>query len=111
MLTSRIGWEKLRSIDSTTFTGSYQDFGVALLYPSYKLKVVNNSNVLITISIDGIDDIDVAPPNSYWLYDETMTINHEFLPGGTQIYIKGTSGPSNSGNVYLVSQYLKPAGY
>ena len=106
MFTKRIGWENLRSIDSATFTGSFQAVGTPLLYPSYICKLVNNSDVLVTISIDGTNAIDVAPAGSFWLYDETKT--SEALPGGTQFYVSGSAG---TGLVYLVSQYIKPAGY
>ena len=107
MFTTRIAWENIRSIDSATFTGSFQTLGTPLLFPSYKIKMVNNSTVLVTVSINGTDAIDVAPSNSFWLYDETVTTNHEGLPKGTQIYVSGTAG---TGLVYLVSQYLKPLG-
>ena len=101
--TTRIAWEVLRSIDSSTFTGSYQALGTPLANPSYICKLVNNSTVLVTISIDGTNDVDVAPANSFWLYDEDVTANHEGLPAGTQIYVKGSAG---TGLIYLVSQYL-----
>ncbi len=101
--TTRIAWETLRSIDSATFTGVNQALGTPLLQPSYILKLVNNSTVLVTISIDGINDIDVAPANSFWLYDEYKGIVRESLPQGTQIYVRGSAG---TGSVYLVSQYL-----
>ena len=101
--TTRIEWETLRSIDSATFVGTYLKLGGPLLFPSYKIKLVNNSNVLVTVSKDGTTDIDVAPANSFWLYDEDVTNNHESLPAGTQIFVKGSVG---TGSVYLVSQYL-----
>lgn len=104
--TGRLAWETLRSIDSATFTGSYQAVGTPLLYPSYILKMVNNSNVLVTVSIDGINDIDVAPANSFWLYDESkvgMSSSIPAIPKGTQILVKGSAG---TGSVYLVSQYV-----
>ena len=101
--TQRIAWETLRSIDSSTFTGSYQALGTPLVHPSYILKLVNNSTVVVTISIDGTNDVDIAPANSYWIYDEDKSVMHEFLPAGTQIYVKGSAG---TGSVYLVSQYL-----
>lgn len=103
---SRIAWETLRSIDSATFTGSYQNLGTPLSQASYICKLVNNSTVLVTISIDGINDIDIAPANSFWLYDEGKAgMNSAFpaLPKGTQIMVKGSAG---TGSVYLVSQYL-----
>ncbi len=104
--TQRLAWETLRTIDSATFTGSYQALGTPLVYPSYICKLVNNSTVLVTISIDGINDVDVAPANSFWLYDEgKVGIAGAFpaLPAGTQIYVKGSAGTAN---VYLVSQYI-----
>jgi len=107
--TGRIAWETLRSIDSATFTGAYQAVGTPLLYPSYILKMVSNSNVLVTISIDGINDIDVLPANSFWLYDEGkvgMSSSIPAIPAGTQILVKGAAGGTNAGLVYLVTQYI-----
>ena len=107
--TSKLEWENLRSIDSATFTGSYQALGTPLNHSSYKTKLVNNSNVLVTISNDGINDKDIAPGNSFWLYDEgTVGSNGAFpaLPAGTQISVKGSVG---IGLVYLVSQYVVTA--
>lgn len=104
--TQRLEWETLRSIDSATLTGSYQALGTPLAHPSYKCKLVNNSTVLVTISNDGINDKDIAPGNSFWLYDEgTVGQAGAFpaLPQGTQIYVKGSAG---TGSIYLVSQYI-----
>lgn len=104
--TQRINWEPLRSRDSATFTGAYQTLGTPLLFSSYICKLVNNSTVLVIISIDGVHDMDVAPGNSFWLYDEGKTgLNSSApaLPAGTQFYVKGSAG---TGLVYLVTQYL-----
>jgi hypothetical protein len=105
--TSRIAWEPLRSIDSATLTGSYQALGTPLVNPSYILKLVNNSTKLVTISINGSTDIDVAPANSFWLYDEGKMMPGIApclsLPLGTQIFVKGAAG---TGSIYLVSQYI-----
>lgn len=102
--TSKVSWEPLKTITGP-FTGSYQAFS-ALSHPSYILKLVNNSTVLLTISLDGVQDIDVAPANSFWLYDESKVGNggqYPAVPKGTTVYIKGTGG---TGSVYLVSQYI-----
>lgn len=106
MYTGRITWETLRSIDSATFTGSYQSVGSPFVHDSYICKLVNNSNVLVTISIDGIVDVDVAPANSFWLYDEGkvgLSGGFPMLPSGTRIFVKGSAG---TGSVYVVSQYI-----
>lgn len=101
--TQRINWETLRSLDSSTLSGAYIALGGPLLFPSYKLKMVNTSTVLVTVSINGTSDIDVCPASTGWIYDEDVTMNHEAIPAGTQIYVKGSAG---TGLIYLVSQYL-----
>ena len=103
--TQRLAWENLRTLTGA-FTGAYQALGTPLANPAYILKLVNNSTVLVTISIDGVNDVDVAPANSFWLYDEGkvgQSSSAPSLPAGTQIMIKGTGG---TGSVYLVSQYI-----
>lgn len=101
--TTRVDWEALRSIDSATLTGSYQALGTPLAHAAYKLKLVNNSTSLVTISINGTSDIDVAPAGSFWLYDEDVTQNHEGVPQGTQVFVKGSTG---TGLIYLVAKFL-----
>lgn len=108
--TNRLAWEGLRTIDAATLTGSYQALQTALAHPSYICKLVNNSTSLVTISINGTSDIDVAPANSFWLYDESKvgaSGSYPSLPQGTQIYVKGSPG---TGSIYLVSQYIVQAG-
>lgn len=109
--TSRLNWEKLRVLntatDPTFGAGGYSALGTPLANPAYIIKLVNNSNVLVTISTDGVNDYDVAPANSFWLYDENEGSNwNNFLPAGTQIYVKSGTGAAGIGNIYLVSQYL-----
>jgi hypothetical protein len=102
--TQRLAWETLRSVDSATFTGVYVPIGGPLLHPSYILKIVNNSSVLVTISIDGVTDIDVLPANSFFLYDESNSGPYRnAVQQGTQFFAKGSAG---TGLVYLVNQYL-----
>jgi hypothetical protein len=50
--------------------------------------------------------MDVAPANSFWLYDEGKVGRDgafPAMPEGTQVMIKGAAGV---GSVYLVSQYI-----
>jgi hypothetical protein len=109
MYTSRIEWEPLRSVDASTFDGvTYFPVGDPFENPSYICKLVNNSTVLVTISLDGVTDVDVAPLGSFWLYDEGKgaQASNIALPAGTQIYVRGTAG---TGLVYLVTQYILQA--
>ena len=108
--TNRVTWEVLRTLDSSTMMSSstYYALGTPLLHASYKLKIVNNSNVLITISIDGINDHDVAPASNTWLYNDTQaqisTASAPSVPANTQFYCK--SATAGTGLIYLVSQYI-----
>lgn len=108
--TNRITWDFLRSLDTATMVSSstYYNVGGALSYPAYKLKMVNNSNVLVTVSIDGVNDYDVCPPGSFWLYDITQaqfsSSNSPSIPIGTQFSCKSSS--AGTGLIYLVSQYI-----
>lgn len=111
--TNRLTWETLRFLDAGGVpfrTGTYTALGTPLANPSYICKLVNNSTVLITISIDGVTDIDVAPANSFWLYDESkagIASQSPALPVGTQIYVKGGTGfAAATGGIYLVTQYI-----
>jgi hypothetical protein len=107
---NKIAFETLRTLDSSTMSSSstYYTIGTPLKFPSYKIKIVNNSNQLITISIDGINDHDVLPATSFTLYDETQaqfsSCNCPALPAGTQVYAK--AGAAGTGLIYVVSQYL-----
>jgi hypothetical protein len=103
--------EALRSIDSTTFTGAYQTFGVVTANPGRILKIVNNSNVVVTISWDGTTDHDLIPAASGTIYDiatnkqEISGVGQWSIGQGTQFYIKGAAGGGNSGSVYLIYMY------
>ena len=103
--TQKITWETMRTLDTSTLSGSYAKVGTPITNPSIKLKMVNNSNVLVTVSIDGSTDIDVLPAGTFFLYDEFITgiPSTQFLPAKTQIYVKGSSG---TGLIYLVTQYI-----
>jgi hypothetical protein len=104
--TNRIAFETLRTLDSSTLVGSYAAIGAPLAHPSYILKIVNNSTVLVTISINGTTDIDVLPASSFVLYDLSKVGGQGEIPAiaqGTQFYAKGSAG---TGNIYLVTQYI-----
>ena len=106
--TTRIQWETLRTVNSASVMASYVALGTPLLNASYKLKMVNRSAIDVFVSIDGVNPIDICPSNSFWLYDEDITVNHEGIPAGTQILVKSVTGSGgvDGTNIYLVSQYI-----
>lgn len=92
-----------KSIDSATFTGAYQKIGTPLTQYSIIVKIVNNSNVDVDVSVDGSIDHDICPAGSFVLYDFRANKGVEALFAmreGMQFYVKGSA---SSGSVYLVS--------
>lgn len=99
-------YEALKSIDSATFTGSYQAVGIATTHEARIFKIVNDSNMGITLSLDGITDMDFIPPSTFVLYDLGTNRGNPtaslVLQRNTQFYVKGASG---SGLVYAIVMY------
>src|SRR5574338_128171 len=103
----KIKYEALRSIDSATFTGSYQAVGTPLTHAARKVKFKNLSNQIVTISTDGTNDMDVFQANSGDSDDISANSNGGYIeavmfPVGTQFYVKGSAG---TGSFYIVVQY------
>lgn len=97
--------DPLRSINSATFTGSYQALGTPLTNGARIIKFTNASSVAATISWNGVDDHEYLPANSFVLIDVSgARENAQFLEvqSGTQFYIKGSAG---SGLFYLSVYY------
>ncbi len=101
-----IAYEALKSIDSASFTGSYQALGSATAHEARIFKIVNNPNMGVTISLDGSTDMDFIPPSTFVLYDLGTNRGNPtaslVLPKGSQFYIKGSAG---MGLVYAVFMY------
>ena len=103
---SKLAFEALRSIDSSTFTGSYQSLGTAMANPIRMFKITNNSTSDVTVSYDGgTTDHEYVPAGSFLLLD--ISANHvwdcEFLLAkGVQVSVKGSAG---TGSVFLSTYY------
>ncbi len=105
----------MTSIASSTFTGSYQAINsTGTTEPCIIYKIVNNSTVDVTISLDGTNDHDFVPTASACVYDNNagrQPINElALLAKGQVVYVKGSAG---TGSVYLVgimNPSFNPAG-
>lgn len=94
--------EELRTIDSATFTGSYQALGDPTEFPGVLVKFVNDTTVDVIISWDGVTDHDIVTAGGFALYDITSnekTSDGFFIAIGTQFWVKGIAGV---GNFYAV---------
>lgn len=101
-----ITYEALKSIDSATFTGAYQAIGAATSHEARIFKIVNASNIGVTISLDGSTDMDFIPPSTFVLYDLGTNRGNPtaslVLQKGSQFYIKAAAG---TGLVYAIVMY------
>lgn len=105
----RILPEELRSFDSVEFDGTFLPIGSPLEHPSCLVKFINNSNVLVTISWNGVTSHDIMPSNFFTLYDINTNAGTErglYIGQGTQFYVSGAAGGGNAGLVYLTSFYI-----
>ncbi len=104
----RLANEALRSIDSSTFNGAYQNLGTAFQNPTRIFKITNDSTVGITVSFDGgSQDDEYIPAGGFLLIDVSANkICNRILvaPAGTQVAVKGSAG---TGTVYLSTYYAR----
>ncbi len=97
----------MTSISSTTFTGSYQAINsTGTTQTCFVYKIVNNSTVDVTVSLDGTTDHDFYPSKSAGVLDlqtnKSPQNDSNSLPKGKIVYVKGSAG---TGSVYLVGLY------
>ena len=100
----------LTTYDTSGLTGTYASMnGTGMEAPVKLLKMYNASNVLVTISLDGVDDHDVIPAGGTFVMD-VQTNSHGW--GGSNghwewrdkqiFYGKGSAG---TGNLYIMGYY------
>jgi len=98
--------ETLRTLAFGSISGTYAGIGTPLAEPSRIYYLVNQTDVLLTFSWDGINDHFVVPAGSYILIDVTSNrtnVGGAFaVAANTRTYVKGSPG---SGSVYLSSFY------
>lgn len=99
---NKVIFDELRSLNFSAISGSYTAVGNPLIFECRKVKIQNLTNNDLTISLDGVTDMDLIPSNGFALYDFVDSTNIDqqkpYLPVGTTFYVKGT--PS-SGDFYI----------
>lgn len=99
------------AIDATSVTGSFKPINAGgLLYPCFLLRLVNNSNIDVTISYDGVADNDILPAGKELnLPSQGNSQPNNFralFATGTVIYASGDgSGMGVTGRIYVTGYY------
>lgn len=98
--------ESLRSLAFGSISVTYAGIGTSFNNPCRLMYIVNDTDVLLTFSLDGVNDHFVIPSGGFLLLDVTsnmtLTGGSLTLSQGQRIYVKGA--PS-SGSVYLTVFY------
>ncbi len=101
----------LTSINSAAFTGAYQVVNTnGTANACILIRIINDSNVDVTVSYDGATDHDFVPAGTQnvlqFQANAQPTGNAALLAKGTKVYVKGAAGV---GLVYLAG-YFQPLG-
>lgn len=98
----------INSILSSAVTALYAPLnGSGFTSAPFFVRIVNASNMAITISYDGVTDNEYIPANS--VFELPCQANAQpgayvaLFPKNTIVYVKGTAG---TGNIYLSGYYV-----
>jgi hypothetical protein len=100
-LAIRMKAETLRSLAFGSISGTYAGIGTALANPARIIHITNTTDVLLTYSLDGVNDHFIVPTNSFLLLDITTNQAQTlgcFLSQGDRLYVKGAP---TLGSTYL----------
>lgn len=108
---TKVSTFEIKEFDSSSLTGSYQNFGSALSNPAYLIHIFNDSNVHVYVSIDGSTNTwRVADGQSLTLspfYGDPNNLDGTLIcSSGTQLSIKQVTGAGTGfivANIQMVS--------
>ena len=98
--------ETLRTLAFGGIGGAYAAIGAAFANPSRILYITNTTDVVLTFSLDGVNDHFVVPTGAGLIVD---VMTNRSNPGGAFVISQGTvvyvKGAPTSGAVYLSTFY------
>lgn len=108
-------FDGLRAISYTSITNSYTPFGIPLAHAMRLLDFTNDTDALIYISFDGVNDNIALVPGSFRVYDVTadQDVNEKFrYQNRTQVFLKyvgsaPTNNPNFTNNCFMTAFYGK----
>lgn len=105
-LSVRLLAEPLRSLAFGSISGTYAGIGTVLSNPCRIIHFTNTTDVLLTLSFDGVSDHFVLPANGFLLLDvtsnKTVTGGSFTISQGQRFYAKGAP---TLGAVYIAAFY------
>lgn len=101
---TRVIFDAVRELDSTSITTNYATLGVPLTEHVRLISISNSADEEIYISFDGTTDHLRLAQNSFKLLDLSANKVRDdglFISVGTQIYVKFVSTTTTSGTVWV----------
>lgn len=108
-------FDRLRAVSYTAITSSYTPFGIPLGHAMRLLDFQNDTNALIYLSFDGVNDNIPLTQGSFRIYDVTsdQDVDEKFrYQNGTQVFLKyvgaaPTNSPDFTNSCYMTAIYGK----
>src|SRR5574343_86665 len=97
-------FDTLRSVAFGSITSSYSQVGAVLPAPCVAVAFKNNTDAVIIVSTDGVNDMLVYPATSYGVYDirtNAPNLTDYLLSTGTAFEIKYSGAAPTSGSFYI----------
>lgn len=104
-------FDNLRSAAFGSITGSYTTLGSVLSSQAVCISFANNTDAIIYVSTDGVNDMMAIPAGWGKVYDirtNAPNMTDYLLPELTQIYVKYSGSAPTSGSIYMEALILKP---
>ena len=104
MYINAASFDTLRSVAFGSITASYVQVGAVLASSAVAVAFKNNTNAIILVSTDGINDMLVYPATSYGVYDIRTNAPNAIdylLSSGTSFQVKYSGAAPTSGSFYI----------
>lgn len=104
MYKNAAAFDTLRSASFGSITASYVIVGAILPTPAVAIAFKNQTDALILVSFDGVNDILVYPALSYGVYDIRTNAPNDcdyLLSKGTPILVKYSGNAPTAGSFYI----------
>lgn len=107
---TRVAFENVREIAFSSIGASYTAVGSATIDHARLIRIVNQTDAQIYVSIDGTNNQIRMAANSFFLLDLTtnkVTDDGYFINLGTTFYVKQVSAAPTSGSLWIEVVYAQ----
>ena len=107
---TKVAFEIIRSINFTAVSDAFATVGTPFENPCRMIKLVSTMDELLYVSFDGINPVEVMPPNSFVIWDFSSNKIRDdglFMEKGSQISIVAPLDLPTEGRFFVTAVYAK----